>query len=212
MIEVSRSAHARDRLSCFRYGVILVGAGMTLLGCASTVHDTPVNYRYQGPAAADLHASSQRLQIGKIVDARGLPPRMIFQGHSLNGNLASGGDQAELPVVDVVRDALVQGLQAAHAPLVSSDVTLVLSGALVSTTRDVLPKGFFTGEFDAKLSVVLTLTATAASGKAVWHESFRVSDSITTSSPIAPKNMLNRLLDKLVAKLLSDEDFLNQMQ
>lgn len=184
---------------------------MILLGCASTVHDTPVNYRYQGTAAADLHGSSQRLQIGKIVDARGLPPRMIFQGHSLNGNLASGGDQAELPVADVVRDALVQGLQAAHAPLVSSDVTLVLSGVLVSTTRDVLPKGFFTGQFDAKLSVVLTLS-TAASGKAVWRESFRVADSITTSSPTAPKNMLNRLLDKLVAKILSDEDFLNHMQ
>jgi hypothetical protein len=105
----------------------------------------------------------------------------------------------------------LEGLQAAHAPLVTSDETLVLSGALIASTRDILPKGFFTGEFDAKVSVVLTLT-TAASGKGVWHDSFRVSDSITSSSPTAPRNMLNGLLDKLVAKLLANEDFLRQMR
>jgi hypothetical protein len=205
------SACVCERQRYFRYGCILAAVSITLSGCASTVRDTPVNYQYQGPAAADLHTSSQRLRVGEIVDARGLPPRMIFQGHSLNGNLASGGDQAERPVVDVVRDALIQGLQAAHAPLVQSDETLALSGALIASTRDILPKGFFTGESDAKLSIILTLS-TAANGKTVWKESFRVSDSITSSSPIAPSHMFNSLLDNLILKLLANEDFLHQLR
>jgi hypothetical protein len=110
-----------------------------------------------------------------------------------------------------VGDALQQGLRAARVPLVTSGETLVLSGMLVSSTRDILPKGFFTGEIDAKLSVILALASTA-SGEVVWHESFRVSDSVTSSSPTAPKNMLNGLLDKLVAKLLADDDFLRRLR
>ena len=207
----SESAQQLARSRRLRCGGAAIVACQLLFGCASTVRDTPVNYRYGGQAVADLHGSTQRLRMGEFEDRRGLPPRMIFQGHSLNGNLASGGDQAELPVIDIVRDALQQGLRAARAPLVTSDETLWLSGVLVASTRDILPKGFFTGENDARLTVVVTLTSTA-SGAVVWHETYRVSDSITSSSPTAPKNMLNDLLDKLVAKLLADDDFLHRLR
>lgn len=190
---------------------LLLIAAVNLAGCAYTVHETPVNYRYSAPAPVDLQSSSQRLRIGDIVDGRGIPPQMIFQSRHVNGDPASGGDQAEKAIAEIVRDALAQGLTAAHVPLVQSNESLVLTGVLLSSTRDWLGKGYLETETDAKLYVTLSLISPSRN-QVVWQENIRVFESITLGSPSVPEHMFNALLDKLIFKLLTNDEFVAQLR
>jgi hypothetical protein len=194
----------------------LLVASCVLTSCATTVHETVVNYHYDKVPAVDLSGSDVRLRVGDVLDGRGNPdPRMILNGFNLNGGRTTGGWRAEKPVAGIVRDALVAGLESSHARVVTSGETAVLKGTLVSYTWEWISGGFFTATTITRMVVNLSLVS-SADGALIWHDSFKVTDNVTASvtGPRAPTPdaLIRTSLDKLVQSVLSDQDFVHRLR
>src|SRR5882762_3087923 len=133
---------------------LLALAALVMAGCADPLYDVRVDYTFRGTVARDLSTSRERIRLGAFEDRRGNPnPRMIL--HSWNGRWEpnSGGWLAETPIADIVRDAVVQGLSAAHAPLVESSETLILTGETEDYQYAIHRDRFWTGTVNPLLTV-----------------------------------------------------------
>ncbi len=116
------------RLLAFGLMMAMCGLG----GCALTVRDVHVDYKYTKVPITDLSNSPEKVRIGKFDDSRGMDnPRMIMHSQNMYGNTMSGGTQAEKPVAEIVRDGVAQALAATHARIVEDDPSLILSGDLM---------------------------------------------------------------------------------
>ena len=123
-------------------------------GCALTVHDARVDYKYTKAPAADFSGSPEKIRVVNFEDSRGMDnPRMITHSQNMYGNTMSGGTQAEKPVAEIVRDGVAQSLAAAHTRLVDADPSLILSGDVMEYGYTVV-QGFWTGTANTKLITI----------------------------------------------------------
>lgn len=142
---------------------LLVVACAALAGCpANQVRDVKVGFQYSGSAIGDLHAANGNVRLGPFDDQRGNANRRMII-HSLNGygQPVSGGWQAEKPIAEIVRDAVRQGLQAAHLSLLDQGGELELTGEVVDYRMDILNDKFWTGVVDTSLQVRLKVRDSA---------------------------------------------------
>jgi hypothetical protein len=111
-------------LRAVTFGFVLA---IGLSGCAMTVRDTKVDYVFSKSPPIDLTASAATIRVADFRDSRDNPnPRMIMNMQNMNGQMTSGGWQAEKPVAAIVRDRVIQGLVAAHSHVVGDSESLVL--------------------------------------------------------------------------------------
>jgi hypothetical protein len=183
-----------------------VAAVLPLTALAAPIRDFIVDYHYVASENPDLQNSVERLQIGEIVDLRGLPPRIVFPAPGVNYRLLATADRAEVPFAEIVRSALVQGLKASHAPLVGDNGSLVLTGEIVAFAHQGIPSGFIGADYESKLYVMLRLIA-AGTGQPVWHEAFQIPASSNWHSVSAVNDLVRQTLDTLVSRLLANDDF-----
>ncbi len=126
------------RLLAFGLMMAMCGLG----GCALTVRDVHVDYKYTKVPITDLSNSPEKVRIGKFDDSRGMDnPRMIMHSQNMYGNTMSGGTQAEKPVAEIVRDGVAQALAATHARIVEDDPSLILSGDLMEYSYSLVQGG-----------------------------------------------------------------------
>ncbi len=174
-------------------------------GCALTVHDTRVDYKYTKAAAADFSSSPEKLKIGNFSDSRDMDnPRMITHSQNMYGNTMSGGTQAEKPIAEIVRDGVVQGLTAAHAHLVDDDPSLVLSGDVMEYGYTIV-QGLWTGTVNTKLTVKLKLAST--SGTTIWSDTLLGKASYKGAMNPGEVVLFQLSLDDFVERLQKNEDF-----
>ena len=194
-------------------GIKLAALGLSiglLSGCAFTVHDVQVNYDYVGTVSTDLsNINPSPLKIGVINDGRNVEnPRLIMNMTNLNGATTSGGWQAEKPLAEIVRDAIIQGLINAKTPLADSGESLILTGELVDFDYEVI-MGMWTGTTKSSLSVKLQVRNTDTN-KIIWKDTIISSASVKSGE--GAKGALKAVLDDLIADLLSDEYFVQQLR
>ncbi len=194
-------------------GIKLAALGLSiglLSGCAFTVHDVQVNYDYVGTVSTDLsNINPSPLKIGVINDGRNVEnPRLIMNMTNLNGATTSGGWQAEKPLAEIVRDAIIQGLINAKTPLADSGESLILTGELVDFDYEVI-MGMWTGTIKSSLSVKLQVRNTDTN-KIIWKDTIISSASVKGGE--GAKGALKAVLDDLIADLLSDEYFVQQLR
>jgi hypothetical protein len=200
----------REFLSCGAGTVVrgLIGIGVVSLavsGCAFTVNDVEVGYRY--PDKAKVSAPGSAVTVGAFKDSRDVHnKRLIMNKKNLNGDTTSGGYQAEKPLSQIVRDGVVLALQAAQVQIKSA-APLELSGQLEDFGSEMI-MGWWEGEFKGKLTVRFHLND-KASGKTVWKDTFVGTGSVKGGE--GPEGALAASLDDLLFDLMSDKSFLDAM-
>lgn len=174
-------------------------------GCALTVHDARVDYKYTKEPAVDFSSSLEKIRVRNFEDSRGMDnPRMIMHSQNLYGNTMSGGTQAEKPVAEIVRDGVVQGLTTAHAHVVEDDPSVILSGDLLEYSYTVV-QGFWTGTANTKLMVKLKLAS--KSGNTIWSDTLLGKASYHAAMNPGEDALFRLTLDDFVERLQKDEDF-----
>jgi hypothetical protein len=174
-------------------------------GCALTVHDARVDYKYTKAPAADFSSSPEKIRVVNFEDSRGMDnPRMITHSQNMYGNTMSGGTQAEKPVAEIVRDGVAQSLTAAHTRLVDADPSLILSGDVMEYGYTVV-QGFWTGTANTKLMVKLKLAS--KSGNTIWSDTLLGQASYHGAMSPGEVALFQLTLDDFVERLQKDEDF-----
>jgi hypothetical protein len=177
---------------------------LPLGGCAFMTHDVKVAFTLQGPVTTDLGSVKEKIRVGVFVDNRGnANPRMIIHETNGYGQTTSGGWQAEKPIADIVRDAVLQCLLAAHAPMVDSSETLLLTGE-VEDYRYRFDKQFWSGTVYAMLTVKLRMRD-VNSGETVWTKVIVGTGSYHGSFMPATEALFRSALDDLATKILSEQ-------
>jgi len=171
-------------------------------GCAFTVHDVKVDYKYNKPVSANLKGKT--IDMGKIADTRSVVNnRMIMNMKNLNGDTTSGGWQAEKAISEIVRDAIAQGLIMANANLGDSNNGYELTGELLSFDSKLI-MGFWEGSYKGNITVRLQLTDKKSS-EIVWRDTFVGSSEVKGSEGAV--GLLKGTLDNLVTKIFADSYF-----
>ena len=184
-------------------GLTVALGGMS--GCALTVHDARVDYKYTKAPAADFASSPEKIRVGNFEDSRGMDnPRIIMHSKNMYGNTMSGGTQAEKPVAEIVRDGVVQGLTTAKAHVVDDDPSVILSGDLMEYGYTVV-QGLWTGTANTKLMLKLKLTS--KTGNTIWSDTLLGKASYHAAMNPGEDALFRLTLDDLVERLQKDEDF-----
>lgn len=87
---------------------------------------------------------------------------------NLNGDLTSGGWQAQQPLSEIICDSIVDGLKMAELDVVSEGSALALSGELVNLDYKIIT-GFWKGQLNSEMTVKLELKRTS-DGEILWRE------------------------------------------
>ncbi len=180
---------------------------ITLSGCAFTVHDVNVGYKYNKPTTNDL--SSVTINIGEFKDARNVDnPRMIMNQKNGYGQTTTGGWQAEKPLVEIVKDGITDGLVRSGAVTNANKSNLTLTGQLLGFDGDI-KMGWWSGTFNGKVTVKLQLTENGT-GKIILRDTYVGSGEAEGKSGI--ESIVKVSVDNLVDNLLKDEFFIQKLK
>jgi hypothetical protein len=184
---------------------VFLALGALLSGCAFTVEEKALNYAFSGPATLQpVVAPVATLQIGEVTDGRNVAnPRLLMNKRNLNGDVTSGGWEAERPLADILRDALRQGATQVRLPLADSGARYVLAAQLLSYDTQVV-MGMWSGTMNSKLMVKATLSD-ANTRTVAWRDTIIGTASITEGDFVTLA--FARALDDVVAKLYGDSTF-----
>ena len=186
---------------------ILLAISLTT-GCAFTVHDVNVDYQYDKPVSSDL--SFANIEVGDFSDTRDVEnPRMIMHMKNGYGQTTSGGWQAEKPINEILRDAVIDGLGDAGANLMTSGGNLLLSGELLEVEGEII-MGAWVGSYKGKVSAKFQVKNNST-GKIIWRDTFIGSGEVKGGKGSGPETSLKVALDDLVTDLLNDEYFLSKL-
>ena len=180
-------------------------------GCAFTVHDLPVNYQYSGPPLVVEGDKFPSVEINEIKDVRNVAnPRMIMNQKNGYGQTTTGGWQAEKAISEIVKDALVQGVDKAGLSEVKAK-RVKINGELVDVSSSVV-SGWVSGTINMKVTVKLS-AFDELTNKILWKDTVfgdGTSGKQTSSKPAILK-AFKSALDDMVNKMLEDEYFKQQL-
>lgn len=191
------------------FGVIVSAA--LLSGCAFTVHDLPVNYQYSGQSFGLEGHHLPSISIGEINDNRNVEnPKMIM--HQINGygQTTTGGWQAEKALSLIVKDALIQAIDA-QGLNDERPRNVILEGDLVDVSSKVV-SGWASGTINMKVTVKLT-ARDHNTNKILWRDTIFGDGTSGKESSIKPAILkaFNASLNDMVSKLFTDEYFRQQV-
>lgn len=178
-------------------------------GCAFSVHQKPINYNFSGELNQNTQKSySKKLQVGDITDIRDVTtPKMIMNMRNLNGERTTGGWEAEKPIAEIVKDAFIQGIQTSNLKMADTG-DLLMTGEVVNYIGEGRMSGL-SGTFEGKLTVKIQLRD-MTENKIIWRDTFIGQASIKKGDYIT--DGFRSSLDSLVANVLTDEYFLQQLE
>ncbi len=182
--------------------IIAMVAVLALSGCAFTVHDVKLDYRYEQPLEVSLGGTA--LRVGNVVDSRGVAnPRMLMNMTNLNGDTTSGGWQAEKPLNEIVREGLVQALGKAGVAADGGSGAAMLTGELIDFQVQTI-MGMWEGTLSGKMTAKFQI-ARAGSGEILWKDTVVGSSQVKGGQGAA--GAFKATLDDLLTKLLKDDFF-----
>jgi len=181
-------------------------------GCAFTVSKTPLNYSYSGGAVS--LPSSANIEIAQFTDKRDVTDgRVIFQKMDGYGDITSGAYEAEKPIVDIIRDSIINNFQGAGATVNSSAAKVRLEGELISNDFQVITSLFGSGKEIGTITMKFRLLD-SHTGQLLWQDTIFGKDSeqalwITTDLKL---KMVKGSIDNLIYTLINDKSFQQQLK
>ena len=169
-------------------------------GCVFSTYDLPLAYQYENRINSPTN-SFPSVNIGDVTDARRKEnPRMIIHMRNGYGQEGSGGWQAEKPIAEILKDALVAATASYRTDEASN---LTISAELLDIVGEV-NVGMWSGTWTVSIPTKLTLKD-FETGEILWR------DTIIGESNSMKKldEGVNDAFNDLVAKLIVD-DFLIQ--
>ena len=127
---------------------------------------------------------------------------------NLNGDTTSGGWQAEKPLSDILKDAVVQGISNSQIQMNDLDSEVKLSGELLAFDIETI-MGFWEGTHKGKMTAKFQLVD-SASGDIVWRDTFIGNSEVKGGEGVAA--VLKATLDDLIEKFLNDNYFQQQLK
>lgn len=122
---------------------------------------------------------------------------------NMNGYTTSGGWQAEKPLNEILKDAVVQGLSNSSIKLSEPSSELKLSGELLAFDIEAII-GAWEGSYKGKMTAKFQLID-PASGEIVWRDTFIGSSQVKGGEGVV--GVLKATIDDLMNKFLNDSYF-----
>lgn len=174
---------------------LLLSFSSVLVYAAETLQ---VDYQYAGKHGVDFTRMPKGpLKIDEFGDVRSV------DAHLITGSGDSEDRQTKRPLAELVRSALVQGLEAGNGTLVKSGEKLLLTGQLTQFSRE-----HKDGEIEITVKANVQLK-NSASGSGLFTGGLFGRASVPESEGVAAAVYAS--LDKLVNSLLWDDYFLMQV-
>ncbi|MCP5346974.1 MAG: hypothetical protein R3F41_08770 [Gammaproteobacteria bacterium] len=154
----------------------------------AVAEEVTINYTYEGTIRPDFSNMSRGpLKVGEFTDSRGGNPNQIVDGY-----------EADRPLADIVRDALIQGLEKGKAGLVDSGENMSLVGAIESTEMQMV---------DGSIQLTIrTRVQLQGSGRTIWQTVLFGRGTVPESDGMA--KAVAGAMDRTIRGLVQDDYFL----
>lgn len=176
---------------------------VTLLAfTAHSQEEITVNFEYQGTHNVDLSKMRGPIRIAEFTDGRNIENPSLITPSDLGNSSAANGYQAELPLPDIIRDALVQGFQHGGATLVDTADTMSIAGNLLASEVTLVDR-------EGVPSIQITLRTNIqlqGDGRTIWQTTLFGRGVAPVTEGLAAA--INAALDRSVRELLGDNYFL----
>jgi len=165
-----------------------------------------VNFKYQGTHNVDLSKLRGPLRIAEFTDGRNIENPRLITTSDLGNASASSGYQAELPLPEIIRDALVQGFLHGGANLVDTADNMSIVGNLLASEVTLVDR-------EGVPSIQITLRTNIqlqGDGRTIWQTTLfgRGIAPVTEGLSAA----IHAALDRTVRELVGDNYFLLEVQ
>lgn len=185
--------------------VFLVAA--TLLSfTAYAQEEITVDFKYEGTQKVDLSNLRGPIRIAEFTDGRNVENPRLITTSDLGNSSASNGYQAELPLAEIIRSALVQGFEHGGATLVDTTDNMSIAGNLLASDVTLVDR-------EGVPSIQITLRTNIqlqGDGRTIWQTTlFGRGIAPVTEGLVAA---IHAALDRSVRELLGDNYFLLEVQ
>lgn len=157
--------------------------------------EVTIGYVYSGDHNTDFSNISVSLKIGEISDDRETDPRQIADNYL-----------AETSLSDIIRGALVQGLEHGGASLVDVDEDMQITGRIVSSQMQTVDRG---GVESIQLTI-RTQVALQGRGRTIWETTLFGRGTVPIGEGIS--KAVHGALDRTIRELVSDDYFVIELQ
>jgi len=165
------------------------------IGPVFAAEEISIDYVYEGNVRSDFSNMSRGpLKVGEFTDNRGGNPNLITDG--------AGGFVADRPLTEIVRDALVQGLEKGNAALVDSGENMSLVGAIVSSEAQIVDAN---GVESIQLTI-RTRVQLQGSGRTIWETVLFGRGTASVADGIS--SAVSDAMDRTIRGLVQDDYFL----
>lgn len=182
-------------------------------GCAFSVFQKELNYSYQGELPEASRPITKTVSVGKFKDLRDVTtPKMIMHMRNANGYITTGGWEAEKPIADIVRDAIMEGIELSKLNLTENG-NLLITGEVIDFSGESKMDMSLGITFRSKLTVKLKLTDVSKK-KVLWKDTFfgvGVAKKVTHSGEHAKDSFVSALND-MISHVFTDDYFLQQFE
>jgi len=178
-----------------KYAVSFFVLTLALIAPVFAAEEISVNYTYEGTVRTDFSSMSRGpLKVAAFTDSRGGNPNLIAEG--------AGGFVADKPLADIVRDAIVQGMEKGGAALVDSGENMTLAGSIESTEAQIVDDN---GVESIQLTV-RTRVQLQGSGRTIWETVLFGRGTAPVADGIG--QAVNGAMDRTIRGLIQDDYFL----
>lgn len=182
---------------------------LLLGGCAFTMDEKTINYAFAPPGGEVTALNTEKsIQVGEITDDRNPShPNLIFNKMNLNGDVTTGGYLAEKPIVEIIREGIVSGLDAALVD-VREDADLELTGRLRELRYEAK-----TSWTKAELHLSMTIQIVLKDRKTqevLYSENVMANDVLTED--IKVETAFVEIMDDWILELLRSEFFRSRIR
>ena len=168
---------------------------VTFIAPVFATEEITVDYTYEGNVRSDFSNMSRGpLKVGPFTDNRGGNPNSIADG--------AGGFVADKALAEIVRDALVQGLEKGNAALVDSGENMTLVGSIVSSEAQIVDDN---GVESIRLTV-RTRVQLQGSGRTIWETVLFGRGTAPVADGISAA--VSGAMDRTIRGLVQDDYFL----
>ena len=180
-----------------KHVVSLFAITLALVTPVFAAEEVAVNYVYEGNVRTDFSNMSRGpLKVGEFTDTRGGEPNLITDG--------AGGFIADKPLTEIVRNALIQGLEKGNAALVDSGENMTLIGSIQSSEAQIVDDN---GVESIQLTI-RTRVQLQGSGRTIWETVLFGRGTAPVADGISAA--INGAMDRTIRGLVQDDYFLKQ--
>ena len=165
-----------------------------------------VNFKYQGTHNVDLSKLRGPIRIAEFTDGRNIENPRLITTSDLGNASASSGYQAELPLPEIIRDALVQGFLHGGANLVDTAENMSIVGNLLASEVTLVDR-------EGVPSIQITLRTNIqlqGDGRTIWQTTLFGRGIAPVAEGLSAA--IHAALDRTVRELVGDNYFLLEVQ